>query len=82
MFASVSCLHKIEGGCQVPIAAYGTLLDDGSISLTALVGSPNGKTILKETQVGEHPVDSDRERSLYISRNAKSCCWMVSVHSV
>ncbi|KMK74637.1 hydroxymethylbilane synthase [Alkalihalobacillus pseudalcaliphilus] len=50
-------LHKIEGGCQVPIAAYGTLLDDGSISLTALVGSPNGKTILKETQVGEHPVD-------------------------
>ncbi|WP_413379326.1 hydroxymethylbilane synthase [Alkalihalobacillus sp. 1P02AB] len=50
-------LHKIEGGCQVPIAAYGTLQEDGDISLTALVGSPDGKTILKETRVGNEPVE-------------------------
>ncbi|KGA98092.1 porphobilinogen deaminase [Alkalihalobacillus alcalophilus ATCC 27647 = CGMCC 1.3604] len=50
-------LHKIEGGCQVPIAAYGTLQENGDISLTALVGSPDGKTILKETRVGNEPVE-------------------------
>ncbi|MCV2886183.1 hydroxymethylbilane synthase [Aestuariibacter sp. AA17] len=37
---------KLEGGCQVPIAGYATL-DGNNITLTALVGSPDGKTIIK-----------------------------------
>lgn len=45
-------LHKIEGGCQVPIAGYAQLNDNGEIVLVGLVGSPDGKTILQETLVG------------------------------
>lgn len=49
-------LNKMEGGCQVPIAAYAILDDDGQIKLSAFVGSPDGKTILKQTQKGEDPI--------------------------
>lgn len=49
-------LHKMEGGCQVPIAGYATVKDDQSLSLTALVGSPDGKILLKETVEGSDPV--------------------------
>lgn len=45
-------LHKIEGGCQVPIAGFAELNEDGEIVLVGLVGSPDGKTILHETMVG------------------------------
>ncbi|MBP0723904.1 hydroxymethylbilane synthase [Bacillus sp. RG28] len=47
-------LDRMEGGCQVPIAGYATLAGD-EISLTALVASPDGKTILKETVKGTDP---------------------------
>ncbi|MDE5412419.1 hydroxymethylbilane synthase [Alkalihalobacterium chitinilyticum] len=50
-------LHKIEGGCQVPIAAYATLEDNNDVTITALVGSPDGKTILHETLTGSDPQD-------------------------
>ncbi|RXI98441.1 hydroxymethylbilane synthase [Anaerobacillus alkaliphilus] len=48
-------LHKIEGGCQVPIAGYAELNANGEIVLVGLVGSPDGKTILQETLVGTDP---------------------------
>jgi hydroxymethylbilane synthase len=46
-------LHKIEGGCQVPIAGYATMAEDGTIRLTGLVGTPDGKTVIKETVEGK-----------------------------
>jgi hydroxymethylbilane synthase len=45
-------LHELEGGCQVPIAGFAKLTEDGKIELTGLVGSPDGKIILKETVIG------------------------------
>ncbi|KAA0549217.1 hydroxymethylbilane synthase [Bacillus sp. BGMRC 2118] len=45
-------LHELEGGCQVPIAGFAELEADGQISLTGLVGTPDGKTIFKETVKG------------------------------
>lgn len=59
--AERSFLHTVEGGCQVPIAGYATLGEDGLISLTALVGAPDGKTIFKDTIVGEDPVQIGKE---------------------
>ncbi|MEW9107976.1 hydroxymethylbilane synthase [Cytobacillus gottheilii] len=45
-------LHKMEGGCQVPIAGYATLKNDGEVELTGLVCSPDGTTMLKEMSAG------------------------------
>ena len=44
-------LRRLEGGCQVPIACYGRL-KDGNLHLTGLVGSVDGKRIIKDTVEG------------------------------
>ncbi|OIU70748.1 hydroxymethylbilane synthase [Rossellomorea aquimaris] len=48
-------LHKMEGGCQVPIAGYAELKDSGEVALTGLVASPDGGTIYKEYMTGTDP---------------------------
>lgn len=48
-------LEKMEGSCQVPIAGYGTITADDEIQLTALVASPDGKIVYKETVTGSEP---------------------------
>jgi len=53
-------LHKLQGGCQVPIGAYATVDDTGDaaqplITLTGFVGSPDGKQLIKHTLTGTDP---------------------------
>ncbi len=45
-------LKKLEGGCQVPIAAYAKL-KDGRIVIEGLVGSLDGKTLIKDILEGD-----------------------------
>lgn len=44
--AERACLKKLEGGCQVPIAAYARIVD-GRIVIDGLVGSVSGDRIIK-----------------------------------
>ncbi|GIO21773.1 hydroxymethylbilane synthase [Oceanobacillus sp. J11TS1] len=53
-------LHLLEGGCQVPIGGY-AYLDGEEIVLTALVATPDGKTILKEVVRGNDPEQVGKE---------------------
>lgn len=48
-------LHSLEGGCQVPIAAFATMTDDHEVTLTGLVADPEGKKVLKEINKGKDP---------------------------
>ena len=43
--------RRLQGGCQVPIAAYAEL-DGNALSLRGLVGSVDGKTMLRTAQSG------------------------------
>jgi hydroxymethylbilane synthase len=45
-------LHRLEGGCQVPIAAYATL-SAGELLLDGLVASVDGKTIIRDCVQGK-----------------------------
>ncbi|WP_339228294.1 hydroxymethylbilane synthase [Oceanobacillus sp. FSL K6-2867] len=64
-------LHLLEGGCQVPIGGYAYLEED-EVVLTALVGTPDGKTILKETVRGTDPQAVGKEAAdALISQGAK-----------
>ncbi|MNI71685.1 Porphobilinogen deaminase [compost metagenome] len=74
-------LWKLNGGCQVPIGAYATLVDDrntndevqgsGGIVLTGMVGSPDGSTILKESLRGDDPLRlGDAVANALIARGA------------
>ncbi len=51
--AERALLKRLEGGCQVPIAAYGTI-DEGGVdmTLTGLVASTDGLTIIKDSIKG------------------------------
>lgn len=57
--AERSFLTHIEGSCQVPVAAYATL-EDEQIRLSGLVGTPDGKQLLKAEQTGEDPFELGR----------------------
>lgn len=64
-------LHLLEGGCQVPIGGY-AYLDKENVVLTALVGTPDGTTILKETVSGTDPEAVGKEAAdKLISQGAK-----------
>ena len=45
-------LRRLEGGCQVPIACYGQV-KDGRLKLIGLVGSVDGKRIVRDSIEGE-----------------------------
>lgn len=48
-------LHRLEGGCQVPIAAHGTI-KNGTFTICGLVADVNGTAMIKDTLSG--PVES------------------------
>lgn len=65
-------LHKMEGGCQVPIAGYAQLNEAGEVVLTGLVGSPDGKVIYKEQAKGMNPEEVGIEAAdMLIEQGAK-----------
>jgi hydroxymethylbilane synthase len=45
-------LRRLEGGCQVPIACYGQIAS-GKLKLIGLVGSVDGKRIIRDSIEGE-----------------------------
>ncbi len=48
-------LHKLGGGCQVPIGAFAEMRS-GSLHLDAIVARPDGSKLLRESRDGEDPV--------------------------
>ncbi len=46
-------LHRLEGGCQVPIAAHATLSGEGLV-LEGLVATVDGKTVIRDRMEGTH----------------------------
>ncbi|MBI5203323.1 MAG: hydroxymethylbilane synthase [Nitrospirae bacterium] len=55
--AERACLKKLEGGCQVPIAAHAKLAG-GKLALDGLVGSVSGDRIIKSNVEG-NPSDAE-----------------------
>lgn len=51
VIAERALLARLEGGCQVPIAAYGTV-NAGELTLTGVVASVDGVQMLKKTVCG------------------------------
>jgi len=44
--------HRLQGGCQVPVAGYGVLLDGGQIHLRGLVGTLDGAEVIRGERRG------------------------------
>lgn len=57
--AERTVLAALQGSCQVPLAVYAEL-DGGSVTLTGLVGTPDGRRILRATERGTDPEATGR----------------------
>lgn len=53
--AERSFLHRLEGGCQVPIAAYAEYVEHEKIQLTGLVAEPDGTLVIQDAIEGSEP---------------------------
>lgn len=49
-------LAELGGGCDLPVGAYGVVDDEGSVRLTGLLASLDGRIVIRETRVGVDPV--------------------------
>jgi hydroxymethylbilane synthase len=58
--AERALLAELNGGCQVPIAGYAELKDDGSVWLRGMVATPDGESVLKAEAVCSDPVEAGR----------------------
>jgi hydroxymethylbilane synthase len=52
VLAERAFLHRLEGGCQVPIAAHAQVEDGKTVHLQGLVGSLDGSTVIRGTRSG------------------------------
>ena len=53
--AERTVLAALQGSCQVPLAVYAELLGPDDIRLTGMVGSPDGRRILRAREQGADP---------------------------
>ena len=73
----------LDGGCQVPIAAYADTPEDGGLRLRALVGTPDGQTLLtaEDTDTpGRADVLGERVGQSLIDQGAKRILDEVYAH--
>jgi hydroxymethylbilane synthase len=73
--AERSFLKKLEGGCQVPIAAFGKIAN-GTLFLEGLISSLDGKKIIRDTIDG-NPGRSRKNRSSFSGKIFK--CWGTAI---
>lgn len=50
--AERSFLARVEGGCQVPVGVYAQVEDDDNLSVEAVIGSIDGKCIVRDKIIG------------------------------
>jgi hydroxymethylbilane synthase len=70
VIAERAFLHRLEGGCQVPIAGHATIGNDDRLTLTGLVAEPDGSRLIQETLEG--PCDQARQLGLQLAESLLS----------
>lgn len=67
-------VDELEGGCQVPIGVSATVLEDGTISVRATLGLPDGSEMLSDSKIVSKREYENFGRSLaqeFIQKGAK-----------
>ena len=69
-----SFVHKLEGGCQVPIGVKATILDENSLRVQAIVGMPDGSEYIEEdinADISDYETVGQNLAQLFIDQGAK-----------
>jgi hydroxymethylbilane synthase len=63
-------LAELGGGCTLPAGAHAVVEQDGSVTLTAMLATADGRLLLRETQSGDEPVALGRAVAAYLLDDA------------
>jgi hydroxymethylbilane synthase len=63
-------LAEVGGGCDLPVGAHATVDDQGRITLTAMIGTSDGRVMLRDTDAGDDPVDLGRRLARHLLDDA------------
>ena len=63
-------LAEVGGGCDLPVGAHATVDRDGRVSMTAMVGTPDGRVMLRDSDAGDDPAAVGRRLARHLLDNA------------
>ncbi len=63
-------LAEVGGGCDLPFGAHATIDSDGRITLAAMVGTSDGRIVLRDTDDGDDPVELGRRLARHLLDDA------------
>jgi hydroxymethylbilane synthase len=63
-------LREVGGGCDLPVGAHATVAADGRITLTAMIGTPDGRVVLRDTDSGDDPEEVGRRLARHLLDDA------------
>jgi hydroxymethylbilane synthase len=63
-------LAEVGGGCDLPVGAHATVDAGGRITLTAMVGTPDGRVMLRDTDAGDDPTELGRRLARHLLDDA------------
>ncbi len=63
-------LAEVGGGCDLPVGAHATVDAAGRVTLTAMIGTPDGRVVLRATDAGDDPVELGRRLARHLLDDA------------
>ena len=63
-------LREVGGGCDLPVGAYATVAGDGRVTLTAMIGTADGRVVMRDTDSGDDPVELGRRLARHLLDDA------------
>lgn len=63
-------LREVGGGCDLPVGAHATVAGDGRITLTAMIGTLDGRVMLRDTDTGDDPDELGRRLARHLLDDA------------
>ena len=63
-------LAEVGGGCDLPVGAHATVGGDGRVTLTAMIGTSDGRIVLRATDAGDDPVEVGRRLARHLLDDA------------
>lgn len=63
-------LREVGGGCDLPVGAHATVAGDGRITLTAMIGTLDGRVMLRDTDTGDDPEELGRRLARHLLDDA------------
>jgi hydroxymethylbilane synthase len=63
-------LAEVGGGCDLPVGAHARIAHDGCIRLTAMIATPDGRVMLRDSDEGDDPVALGRRLARHLLDDA------------